>query len=84
MAGGDRRDRNEAARFERGEEASMSETYSVKIRAIVVKTVEVEASDEDEAIERAHEMFSVTCDGPEDYEQETVSVTNAGKQRQLI
>lgn len=51
-------------------------TYQVKITAKVTKTVEVEADNEDEAIEAAHENFTVACEGDEeDYEQETDEVT---------
>lgn len=50
-------------------------TYKVKIIATVVKTEEVEAANEDEAVELAHQQFTVACEGDEeDYNQETVSV----------
>lgn len=48
--------------------------FDVTIRAIVTKTHRVEADTEDEAIETAHQIFSVNNDDtPEDYEQDTVS-----------
>ena len=49
--------------------------YEVIIRAIVVKSVRVLADSREEAIESAHDLFSVDCDGDEiRYEQETVEV----------
>jgi len=49
--------------------------YEVIIRAIVVKSVRVLADSQEEAIESAHDLFSVDCDGDEiRYEQETVEV----------
>jgi len=52
-------------------------TYAVTVEAIVSKTYHVKASDEQSAVEQAHELFSASSeDGvPDDrYEQETVSV----------
>ena len=50
--------------------------YNVKIKATVIKTITVEAGDEDSAGEQAHEEFSVRSDGDsEHYEEDTVSVT---------
>lgn len=50
-------------------------TYDVKIRAIVYKTIRVEAQDEDEAYVEAHDIFDVTCtDDRERYEEETMSI----------
>ena len=47
--------------------------YEVVVRAIVTKTMIVEASDEREAEEFAHERFTVLPDNtPEDYDQETI------------
>ena len=49
--------------------------YRVTIRATVTKTVEVEAENESEATEIAHQEFSVLNDGDEEkYEQDTVNV----------
>ena len=50
------------------------QTYEVVIRATVTKTYEVRAVDEKSAEELAHDMFTVSCEGPEKYEQDTVSV----------
>lgn len=48
--------------------------YGVIVRATVTKTVFVEAENEDDAIELAHEQFNILCDGiEEDYNQETIS-----------
>jgi len=48
--------------------------FDVTIRAIVTKTHRIEAETEDEAVEIAHQIFSVNNDDtPEDYEQDTVS-----------
>lgn len=42
-------------------------TYSVQIRAEITKTIKVQAMNEDDACEEAHEIFSVASDGsPED------------------
>ena len=49
--------------------------YDITIRAIVIKTLRVEAEDEDEAIMEAHSEFDVTCtDEREDYEEETLNI----------
>lgn len=49
--------------------------YDITIRAIVIKTLRVEAEDVDEAIMEAHSEFDVTCtDDREDYEEETLNV----------
>jgi len=46
-------------------------TYEVGIRATVCKRLRIEAESEEEAIEAAHEQFSVLNDDiPEDYDQE--------------
>ena len=48
--------------------------FDVTIRAVVTKTYRVEANDEDEACETAHQIFNINNDDtPEDYEQDTVS-----------
>ncbi len=50
-------------------------TYDVTIRAIVTKTLRVEAENADEAYENAHELFSVGCNGDrERYEQDTLDI----------
>ena len=50
--------------------------YSVIITAKVTKVYKVEAPTEDDAEERAHEIFSVNQDGsPERYDQYTEQVT---------
>jgi len=50
-------------------------TYNVTIRATVVKTLRVEAEDEERAITEAHEEFTtMLTDDLEDYEEETVNV----------
>lgn len=46
--------------------------YVVRITATITKNIEVEASNQDDAIELAHELFSVLNDeNQERYEQET-------------
>lgn len=51
-------------------------TFAVTIKATVVKTVEVEAENEHEAVQEAHSQFTVApaSDGAEKYEEETVRV----------
>lgn len=50
-------------------------TYDVTIRAIVTKTIRVEAQDEDEAVTEAHGEFDVTCtDIREKYEEDMIDV----------
>ena len=53
--------------------------WNVKIKGSVTKTINVEADTEDEAVELAHELFTVQCeDGlKEDYDEETISVIEA-------
>jgi hypothetical protein len=49
--------------------------YEVTIRAIVTKTIRVNAKNQEEAAEKAHEQFSVlNSKEPEDYEQDTVRI----------
>jgi hypothetical protein len=53
-------------------------TYSVTIRATVVKTLRVKAEDEETATTMAHEDFTVQLtDDLEDYEEETLRVEEA-------
>ena len=48
-------------------------TYAITIRATVTKTITVEADNEDDAMEQAHELFSVLCDDiDEDYNEEVI------------
>jgi hypothetical protein len=48
-------------------------TYEVMIRATITKSVVVDAASEEEAIEEAHSMFDVQCDGyDERYEQDDI------------
>jgi len=50
--------------------------WDVKIKATVTKTISVEADNEEEAVELAHELFTVQCDGVnEDYNEEIISVS---------
>ena len=50
-------------------------TYDVIIRASIIKTVTVTASDEEGAYEAAHDRFTTVCDGsPEHYEQDTLNI----------
>jgi hypothetical protein len=52
--------------------------YNVTIRATIVKTLRVEAEDEDAAQVLAHEDFTVDLtDDLEDYEEETLRVEEA-------
>jgi hypothetical protein len=49
--------------------------YEVTIRATVYKTITVDADNQDEAYESAHDLFSMQSDGwPEKYEQETMDI----------
>ncbi len=49
--------------------------FEVQIKGEVTKTIKVEAVDEETAIERAHELFTVNCENPneEKYDQETIN-----------
>ena len=51
--------------------------WNVTVKATITKTIKIgEAKDEEEAVEFAHQIFSVSNDGiPEKYEQDTISVT---------
>jgi hypothetical protein len=50
-------------------------TYDITIRATVIKTIRVEAQDEQEAIVEAHGDFDVTCtDERERYDEVTINV----------
>jgi hypothetical protein len=54
----------------------MNKLFDVVIQARITKTILVEAKDEDEAHELAHESFSVMNDQyKERYEQETIKIT---------
>ena len=49
--------------------------YEVIIRAIIVKSIRVQADSQEEAIETAHDLFTSDCDDQElRYEQETIDV----------
>ncbi len=49
--------------------------FDVTIKATLIKTITAYAGSEDEAIEIAHESFSLACDGtPERYDQELVTI----------
>jgi len=51
-------------------------TYEVMIRATITKSIVVDAINQDEAEEQAHQVFTVTCDQlDEKYEQETIGET---------
>jgi hypothetical protein len=51
-------------------------TYDVIIKAEIYKTIRVQANNEDEAYEEAHEIFTALPDEwPEKYNQETISIT---------
>ena len=53
----------------------MSDKYVVTIQATIRKQIEVDAKDEGEASDLAHEQFSVLSDGiPEKYEQDTLGI----------
>ena len=53
----------------------MMAKYKVIINAIVTKTIEVEASDENNAEEKANELFTIYRDKSEErFEQGTVSI----------
>lgn len=49
-------------------------TYAVRIMATVIKTIRVDAENEDEAVALAHEEFTVAPESDEAYEEETLSV----------
>jgi hypothetical protein len=48
--------------------------YSVTIKVEIQKTYNVLAENEEIACEIANEGFSLDCDGPENYDQQVVSV----------
>jgi len=48
--------------------------YFVTIQAVIRKTIEVEAETRADAVESAHELFTVENDGPEYYNEETINV----------
>ena len=49
--------------------------YEIIIRAIIVKSIRVQADSQEEAIETAHDLFTSDCDDQElRYEQETIDV----------
>jgi hypothetical protein len=49
--------------------------YEVIIRAIIVKSIRVQADSQEEAIQAAHDLFTSDCDDQElRYEQETIDV----------
>jgi hypothetical protein len=49
--------------------------YEVIIRAIIVKSIRVQADSQGEAIQTAHDLFTSDCDDQElRYEQETIDV----------
>ena len=50
-------------------------TYGVVIRATITKTEIVEADNEDDAVEAAHEKFNILCDGSdESFDQDYLSI----------
>ena len=54
----------------------MKKNFAVTIKASVTKTIGVEAENEDDAVEQAHQEFSILCDSnDENYSQETINVT---------
>ena len=56
----------------------MMAKYKVTINAVITKTIEVEASDENNAEEKANELFTTYRDKSEErYEQETISIEEA-------
>lgn len=49
--------------------------YKVVVKCVIVKTMEIEAIDEQEAFETAHQTFSIEPDGCEEkYEQDVLRV----------
>ena len=58
----------------------MTDKYIVTIEATVLKQIEVDAKNEDEADELAHEEFDILYDGnAEKYEQDTLNITKKEK-----
>jgi len=54
--------------------------FDVTIRVTITKTYNVQADNEDNAYELAHEKFTLECDDtPEHYEQETVDIKEEKK-----
>ena len=50
-------------------------TYDVTILATIVKIYRITADDEDDAINDAHEKFSVLADGQQEaYDQQTINI----------
>lgn len=63
----------------------MSDKYVVTIQATIRKQIEVDATDEDEASDLAHEQFSVLSDGiPETYEQDTLGIAKMEGEMQSL
>ena len=55
-------------------------TYEVMIRATITKSIVVDAINQDQAEEQAHEMFSVLNDDcDEEYDQQTIGETQLVK-----
>lgn len=53
----------------------MTRGYVVTIKATIIKNVFVQAQNEDEADELAHQIFSAECDGPDEkYDQCTLDI----------
>ena len=56
-----------------------TKTYDVQIEAIVTKTIRVNAVDEDQAHEMAHELFNVgDCENEDRYEENTLNIFEVG------
>ena len=51
-------------------------SYDITVRAIITKTLRVEANTQDEAVEIAHDLFDLHYedDIPEDYDEETLEI----------
>lgn len=58
--------------------------YQVTIEAVIRKTIEVEAQDEEEAREEAHGLFTVECDGDEHYTQEVLEINEVDDEREQV
>lgn len=56
-------------------------TWDVVVRAVVTKTIRVEAESEDGAVEQAHMEFTSTPDDEECYKEETLSVKEVGNEQ---
>lgn len=59
-------------------------TYNVTIRAIITKTLEVDAHCEEDAIREAHERFDTKPDNDESYDEEMLDIEDVTQYRRKV